>query len=111
MEIFLKTTLPLEEVAGTIRRALNLTATNRTAHQVDQARYGLNLGGHYFLFETWGVELLLLANRGETEVPEMPDYPFYLLFHTPYDAAPLAKHLATVLESAGLESTVASYGV
>jgi len=79
IEIYFDTSMSLDELATEIRRILNLPDRNGSHHQVDQRRFGENMGGTYYLFEVLGFTLTLLANLGEAEIPERYDHAYYLM--------------------------------
>lgn len=111
MEVYLRTGLDIDEVASIIATAINVAPTNRSLHQRVQRRESLNRGGTYFLFETFGLELLLLQNLGEVQIPDRSEWNYYLLVASA-DAgnskflAGICMYLATILKKEGLEAEV-----
>jgi len=81
-EVYFETTMGLETFANWLRDLLNLPTSNKSSYQREQQREGVNLGGTYYLFEVLGMELLLLRNMGETEIPERPTFPLYLVIRS-----------------------------
>ena len=78
MELYFTTDMTLDAMAETLRRALNIPPHNATPHLREQKRFGMNRGGEYYLFEAFGVQWLLLSNKGETRIEERPNAAFYL---------------------------------
>ncbi len=78
MEIYFKTDLALDDLAGKLRAALNLPDRNQTPYQHAQRRVGENRGGDYYLFEAFGLSLYLLHNSGEVAIPERSECAYYL---------------------------------
>jgi hypothetical protein len=60
MEAYIKTKLNLDEVAGLVRAAVNAAAENQTTYQREQRRQSVNYGGVYYLFEVFGLTLILV---------------------------------------------------
>ena len=69
------------------------------------------MGGEYYLLETFGLTLTVLANKGEVEIPERADWPYYAFIRVDCDTdhqiiKVLTEHLAQVARRAGLEAEV-----
>jgi len=113
MEIYFKTDLALEALAQQLRETLNLPDRNRTPSVGSQKRYGVNRGGDYFLFETFGLELNLLRNAGEAAIPERANYSYYLFAEASHGAdletvSCLTRQIFSVMQRTGLEMELAS---
>lgn len=80
--VYVKSPLSLDELAFEIRSALNVNSINKTPSQVDQKRFGLNMGGDYYLFEFIGLNIHLVANRGEVIESDFSDYGYYLIIYS-----------------------------
>ena len=70
------------------------------------------MGGEYYLFEIFGLSLTLLNNKGEVQIPERSDWPYYgflrvegAMDHQIINA--IAQYLAQIARHAGLEAEVA----
>lgn len=113
MEIYCKCPVDFDQFAETLRQIFNLREVNRNPYKKDQLRISEDVGGTYYLFETCGLELRLLPNKGPSAVPEMADYAYYLtvtstVATTSDDLHTVARHLATVLQYEGIDATAAS---
>lgn len=111
MELFIKSDLALDDFALRLREILNLPESNRTSYHVHQRRYGVNRGGEYYLFDVLGLELLLIRNQGEVEIPERAEYPYYLIVQGRPDTEmgtweQFTVYLRDVLRDAGLQAEV-----
>lgn len=109
-EVYVRTAMGLEGFAHWLRELLNIPATNISPHATPQGRESANYGGAYYLFEVLGLELLLLRNAGEVEIPERPDFQLYLLVRSgdeEVDGA-LARHIQRILTRSGIEADVDS---
>ena len=109
MEVYLRGESSLEALAQRLRELLNIPLENKTSYQREQKRTGVNMGGEYFLFEIFGLTLTLLTNSGEVQIPERPDWPYYLLVTGKYGIDPhlidaTAEYLAQLARTAGLEA-------
>jgi len=109
-EVYFKTDADIDEFAEWLRQKLNLPSANRSAAQRQQRRVSANLGGLYYLFEVLGLELYLLRNAGETEIPERGEYALYLIVRSSSLETDnqLAEHLRRVAEEAGVEALIDS---
>jgi hypothetical protein len=66
LTIYLRSHLKLDALADQFRVVLNCNTQNQSSWQIDQRRYGLNIGGgEYYLFEIIGLEFQLISNKGE----------------------------------------------
>jgi hypothetical protein len=115
VEVFIKTSQDLDGLAETLRDILSLPGRNRSAYQADQAREGANYGGRYYLFEVLGLELYLLSNAGDAEIPGFPAFPYYLFLEGRSDADEqtlehLTIYLRDVLRDAGIEAEISAGG-
>ena len=109
-EVYVRTTMGLEGFAHWLRGLLNIRETNVSPHVSSQGRESANYGGAYYLFEVLGLELVLLRNAGEVEIPERQDFELYLLVRSgneEVDGA-LARHIQRILERSGVEAEVDS---
>jgi hypothetical protein len=109
MEIFVRTELDLDELAQKFREILSIPNRNQTPHRIDQDRESTNWGGLYYLFEVFGLELTLVRNRGEVEIPEWSDYPYYIAMGSDVECDTdtltcITTYVCAVLKNAGLEA-------
>jgi len=79
MEVYIKSKDSLDELAQQLRNILELSNENQTSNQREQKRYGLNMGGDYYLFERSNGTLKLVENSGEMLVEERKDWDYYIL--------------------------------
>jgi hypothetical protein len=109
-EVYFKTSMGLENFALWLRDLLNLPLVNKSPYQIEQQRYSLNHGGDYYLFEVLGVELLLLRNHGEVEVPEYGDYYLYLLVQSASGSlnSSIAENICALVNAEGIDARVDS---
>lgn len=103
MEVYIKSKETLEFLASLLRSILNIPDTNFTEYQRDQKRDSLYYGGEYFLFEVLGLELKLVKNSGEAEIPERSDFSYYVIidigdFSNETACNEICKHLSRVIE-------------
>jgi hypothetical protein len=111
MELFLKTDLPLDDLVQRLREILNIPDRNRSPFQSIQERNSANLGGAYYLFESLGLELQLVRNEGEGEIPGWSDFRYYITLResVPTDRQTrlcIAGYLRDVLKDAGFDGVV-----
>ena len=79
--VYLKFEGSLHDLAVYLRGKLNIP--NKNISQLEQFRYGLNIGGgEYYLFEFFGLELNLIMNQGEVLEEDYKEYQYYLYIHT-----------------------------
>ncbi|MER7250322.1 hypothetical protein [Kribbella sp. NPDC000426] len=109
-EVYFKTGMGLEQFAAWFRELMNLRDVNRSPFQLEQQRYGVNYGGDYFLFEVLGVELRLLRNQGEVEIPEHGDYYLYVMvrINTASLSSSIAENIGNLVNAEGIEAIVDS---
>ncbi len=74
----------------------------------------MSRGGTYYLFEVLGLELLLIQNAGEAQIPERSTWPFYIVVNG-QDAdedllVGVSTHLAQVLRKEGLQAEADDLG-
>lgn len=102
--VFIRSDVSLDDVAAQLRLVLNLRSSNLKSFQREQRRDSVNMGGAYYLFEALGLELLLLANRGEVLIEERSDFAYFLAIAQAEDSmsAELAAHLSTCLAASGI---------
>ena len=114
MYIYFRGESSLDSLAERLRELLNIPPQNKSSYCRDQKRYGVNRGGEYYLFETFGLELILINNKGEVEMPERADWPYYAVLQIYCDTdhqiiKTMAEHLAQVARRAGLEAEVEDF--
>lgn len=106
--VLLKADVALDALAIIVRKLLSLCEVN--ASGLSQERYGVNRGGNYYLFETLGLEVLLMANAGESQLCDDVKWEHHLTIDvgTPgltYDRVlvdKLLRHIASVLTIHGM---------
>jgi hypothetical protein len=103
-ELYFRTKLSLDELAGRIRTALSVG--------VSEKRDGANRGGLYYEMKVFGLTVELLVNRGEVEIPERQDWQYYMLVYsdevaiTDDDLHRFCAHAATLINKQGVETEV-----
>jgi hypothetical protein len=78
--VYLKFEGSLNDLALYLRSKLNIAENNLSG--LEQYRYGLNRGGEYYLFEFFGMELILIINKGEVLEENYEEYQYYLVIYT-----------------------------
>jgi hypothetical protein len=79
LKIYLRSDLKLDALADQFRSIVNCNTQNQSSWQIDQRRYGLNIGGgEYYLFEIMGLELQLIQNEGEVFEEMFSEYEYYI---------------------------------
>lgn len=110
MEIYLRTDLDLDQLAKKVSNILNIAPENRSSYQLEQRRESQNKGGTYYLFEVFGVELIVLQNNGEVQIPERRGWPYYIFLNGAKSSQEFLSastlHLADVLRGEGIEVEV-----
>ena len=74
--LLLSSSEALDDLAVLIQDRLFLPQTN--ASGLTQQRNGENMGGDYYLFETFGIEILLLRNARDSQVEDDSNWKYYL---------------------------------
>jgi hypothetical protein len=100
LEIYLKVTMDLSEVANRVMAS--------TGWQMKE-RYGENRGGAYFDGERGGVYCELLQNVGEVKIPEREGWPYYLILSSNAGAGmvrTVADDLVRKLVAGGIPSEI-----
>jgi hypothetical protein len=114
MEVYIRAAMDLEGVATVFSRGVNVASVNRSSYQREQRRDSMNRGGRYFLFEVFGLEILLVQNLGEAHIPERSAWPFYLAVYGEGAGsdflASACDHVASILRKEGLEAEVDDLG-
>lgn len=111
MYVFFKNDLPFDALAQRLREILNIPDRNITPYLAQQKRESVNMGGEYYLFEVFGLELKLLRNVGEVEIAERSGWPHYLFIDMEAPANLTVLHCMTeyvchVVNRAGLRAEV-----
>lgn len=112
MEIFIKSEDSLHELAKKIRQILNIGDTNVSSWIKEQYRDSINYGGEYYRFEVLGFELCLLSNKGEVEIEEQDEYPYFIVIEGAVKnignecSNKLALHISNTLSEKGIETLV-----
>ena len=111
MEVYFKGESSLDSLSERLRELLNIPSQNKESYHRGQKRYGVNMGGEYYLFEIFGLTLRVLANKGEVEIPERADWPYYAFISVDCDTdrqiiKTMTEHLAQVARRAGLQAEV-----
>lgn len=111
MYVFIKDELSLEDLAKRLRDAMNIPEMNKKPYHVEQKRDGINMGGEYYLLETFGLNLTLLRNAGEAELPEWQEWAHYIFVEMePYTDLSIVRcmteHVCNVAKRAGLQAEI-----
>ncbi len=111
MEIYLTTTLTIDQLAALLRDVLNLPRRNRTEFRRDQRRTLFHPDRVSYDFEVLGLTLLLVPNIAEARLARHPGCAFYVAVSGgPCLDRPvlhgLAQHLASMFVAAGIDATV-----
>lgn len=109
-EVYFDTREDIDSFAEFLRHLLNLADENQSPHQREQRRDGANYGGLYYLFEVFGIELILLSNVEEVMIPERFDYALYLIVQGGSESfnRTLAEKICELVESRDVRACVDS---
>ncbi len=105
MEVYIKSENSLDELAQRLRDVLKLSNENQTSYQKEQKRYGLNVGGDYYLFERPNEVLKLVENAGKMLVEERKDWNYYIFVESDEkDKEQIAELLQQNLNASSIEA-------
>jgi len=103
METYIKAEKDLHQMAALLSGLVNVASQNPTSYQKEQRRHSENRGGEYYLFEVFGLTLVLIRNADDGLIPERKDWPYYVVIECDGSSQEflraLAGHLARLLSS------------
>lgn len=79
--VYIKFKGSLHELAKYLRDKFNISEKNKVDTHLEQYRFGLNMGGEYYNFEFFGLELKVIINKGEVFESGHKEYNYYLVIN------------------------------